>query len=86
MANLKASKKDVKRSRKRAAYNGGVKSAIKTYIKKARKAFGTADSAPSMISAVKMLDKAAANGVIHKKQAARRKSRLMRAAKAETKA
>lgn len=77
MANLKSSKKDIKRSRKRAEFATGVKSALKTYIKKAKKATGE-DTPVAATRAIKALDKAVSAGVIHKNQAARRKSRLMK--------
>lgn len=52
---------------------------LKTVVKKAKRAAG--DQKPAAIkSAVKALDKAAERGIIHKNQAARRKSRLMKAA------
>ncbi|MCW5941019.1 MAG: 30S ribosomal protein S20 [Fimbriimonadaceae bacterium] len=85
MANLKSSKKDLRRIAKRRARNLSTKSALKTFVKKARVAAGTETESPALIVAVKALDKAAQRGVIHKNQAARRKSRLMKAvAKAKT--
>ncbi|MBN8691053.1 MAG: 30S ribosomal protein S20 [Armatimonadetes bacterium] len=83
MANLKSSKKDLRRIAKRTEQNKGIKSALKTYIKKAKQNAKADVSAPTteeaIVRAVKALDKAAQNGVIHKNQAARRKSRLMSA-------
>ncbi|MBL8066288.1 MAG: 30S ribosomal protein S20 [Chthonomonadaceae bacterium] len=79
MANLKSSKKDIKRSLKARASNTAAKSAIKTYIKKAKKEGAGAET---LTQAVKALDKAVQKGVIHKNQAARRKSRLAKATKA----
>lgn len=79
MANLKSSKKDLRRIAKRRAKNVSVKSALKTYIKKVRQA--TPETAGAALStAQKALDKAAQNGVIHKNQAARRASRAAKAA------
>lgn len=88
MANLKSSKKDIKRIAKRTLVNKSVKSSLKTYVKKAKAAAGDAEKGEAALStAVKALDKAAQRGIIHKKQAARRKSRLMKAAnKAEASA
>ena len=82
MANIRSSKKDIRRSSKRRLVNQGVKSALKTYIKKAKAA---ADPA-STVQAVKALDKAVQRGIIHKNQAARRKSRLAKAVNAAAKA
>ncbi len=84
MANIKSSKKDLKRNARNRARNQGTKSALKTYVKKARIAL-TGDEATlekSLTTAMKQLDKAAQRGIIHKNQAARRKSRLARAANA----
>lgn len=78
MANLKSSKKDVKRNLKARAVNTAIKSSLKTYIKKAKKAAATGDTSVA-VAAVKQLDKAAQKGVIHKNQAARRKSRMAKA-------
>ncbi|MGV3617516.1 MAG: 30S ribosomal protein S20 [Fimbriimonas sp.] len=83
MANTKSAKKDLRRSNKRRVSNIQTKSALKTYVKKARvtAAGGDADAAKTALTlAVKMLDKAAQKGVIHKNAAARRKSRVAKAA------
>lgn len=82
MANIRSSKKDIRRSSKRRLVNQGVKSALKTYIKKAKAA---ADPAAT-VQAVKALDKAVQRGIIHRNQAARRKSRLAKAVNAAAKA
>lgn len=83
MANLRSSKKDLRRNAKARARNISVKSALKTYIKKARTATaGTPEATASVVVAVKALDKAVQRGIIHKNQAARRKSRLMKRANA----
>jgi len=83
MANIKAMKKDLKRNAKARAVNVGVKSSLKTYVKKVRVASAAGDAektATAVVSVAKALDKAAAKGIIHKNQAARRKSRAMKAA------
>ncbi|MCU0315593.1 MAG: 30S ribosomal protein S20 [Fimbriimonadaceae bacterium] len=81
MANLKSSKKDVRRIEKKTATNKATKTALKTFIKKARvstaKGADEATTQESIRLACKALDKAAQKGVIHKNQAARRKSRLV---------
>ncbi|HRF60913.1 MAG TPA: 30S ribosomal protein S20 [Fimbriimonadaceae bacterium] len=83
MANIKSMKKDLRRNEKARVGNQSVKSALKTYIKKVR-ATASAGQAETVKAAVttaqKMLDKAAQRGIIHKNQAARRKSRAMKAA------
>lgn len=85
MANLKSSKKDLKRSEKRRLVNQSVKTALKTYVKKTRQAAASGDAAATsqaLSIAAKQMDKAVQRGIIHKNQAARRKSRLAKAANA----
>ena len=79
MPNLKSSKKDVRRSQRRRVQNLAVRTALKTHIRKVRVAIeqGDADKIKAeMIVAQKHLDKALQRGIIHRKQAARRKSRI----------
>jgi small subunit ribosomal protein S20 len=78
MANIKSQKKRILTNAKAAERNKAVKSELKTRSKNALKAAGTDESAEALRLAVKRLDMAAAKGVIHKNQAARRKSRLMK--------
>ena len=88
MANLKSSKKDMRRSERRRLVNTGIKSSLKTFVKKVRVAAATKDektTGEALTLAVKALDKAVQRGVIHKKQAARRKSRIAKAANAAVK-
>jgi small subunit ribosomal protein S20 len=83
MANTKSSKKDLRRSSKRRLRNTATKSALKTYVKKVRVAAAAHDAAavvPALTQAVSALDKAVQQGVIHKNQAARRKSRIAKVA------
>ena len=78
MANIKSQKKRILTNAKRAARNKAVKSELKTRVKNARAAAGTEHADETLRLAVKRLDVAAAKGVIHPNQAARRKSRLMK--------
>ncbi len=78
MANIKSQKKRNLTNAKRAERNKAVKSELKTRVKTATSAAGTEQSEESLRLAVKRLDMAAAKGVIHPNQAARRKSRLMK--------
>ena len=83
MPNIKSVIKDVKKSRERHARNIAVKSKIKTFVKKAKATIeeGDAEARVKAVSAAtSVIDKAAEKGIIHKNAAARRKSRLMRAA------
>jgi small subunit ribosomal protein S20 len=83
MANKRSSKKDLRRTAKRTVRNKAARTALKTYVKKVRTAAaaGNANEVKSAVTtAQKMLDKAAQRGIIHKNQAARRKSRAAKAA------
>jgi small subunit ribosomal protein S20 len=81
MPNLKSAKKRVRIEEKRRARNHSIKSAARTYVTKARNAIGVDASTPETEEAVRealrQLDKAVSKGVIHRNNAARRKSRLM---------
>jgi len=71
---------------KRRLRNRSVRSAVKTYIGKARDAISvqaegeTTESA--IVQAISQLDRAVSKGVIHRNNAARRKSRLVKRAQA----
>ena len=78
MANIKSQKKRNLTNAKRAERNKAVKSELKTRVKTAVNAADTEQADEALRMAVKRLDMAAAKGVIHKNQAARRKSRLMK--------
>lgn len=78
MANIKSQKKRNLTNQKRADRNKAVKSELKTRVKTAQAAAGTEQADEALRLAVKRLDMAAAKGVIHPNQAARRKSRLMK--------
>ncbi len=90
MPNIKSVKKDVIKSRKNHLRNISAKSAMKTFIKKAKSAVDApaveaSETAEAVRLAVKAIDKTAERGIIHRNQASRRKSRLMkRAHKAAT--
>ncbi len=79
MANIKS---QIKRNRQNEAAherNKSVKSALKTSVRKFREAAeaGNADEAKRLAAdAARVLDKAASKGVIHKNQAANRKSSI----------
>ncbi len=78
MANIKSQKKRNLTNAKRAARNKAVKSELRTRVKTAVASAGTDANAQDVRLAVKRLDKAAAKGIIHPNQAARRKSRLLK--------
>jgi small subunit ribosomal protein S20 len=76
VANIKSQKKRNLTNAKRAERNKAVRSELKTRVKTALNTAGTDESDEALRLAMKRLDKAAAKGVIHPNQAARRKSRL----------
>lgn len=85
MANIKSQIKRNRQTIKRHARNKAVRSELRTRTKRAISDIdtGAEDAEESLRLAIKRIDKAAAKGVIHKNQAANRKSRLMgRAARA----
>lgn len=80
MANIKSAIKRIRSSERKRIRNKPVRSALKTYIKSAQTQIGAGDtdmSAEAVVRAISALDKAASKGIIHRNQAARRKSRLM---------
>jgi small subunit ribosomal protein S20 len=82
VANIRSQIKRNRQAVKRQARNKAVRSELRTRTKKANAAIAEdVSSADDEIRlAIKRIDKAAAKGVIHKNQAANRKSRLMKRA------
>jgi small subunit ribosomal protein S20 len=78
VANIQSQKKRNKTNAKRAERNKAVRSELKTRVKTATRSIGDDGNTEDVRLAVKRLDMAAAKGVIHPNQAARRKSRLMK--------
>jgi len=81
MPNIKSAKKRVELSEIRRQKNAADKSLMKTELKKFAAAVESGDKAAAeaqLIQAVKVLDKTASKGVIHKNMAARKKSALYR--------
>ena len=80
MANIKSQIKRDRQNLKRHARNKAVRSELKTRIKKTAvaAATGAEDLDANLKTAIKALDMAAAKGIIHKNQAANRKSKLMK--------
>jgi len=85
MANIKSQKKRNIQNEKRHQRNVATKSALKTSTKKVHAAAAAGDgeaATTAQLEAAWALDKAASRGILHKKTAARRKSRLAKAANA----
>ena len=83
MANIKSQIKRNKQNEKARLRNKAVKSELKTSVRKFREAAdagNTEEATLAMRAASVKLDKAASKGVIHKKQAANRKSAIAKRA------
>ncbi|NOK39805.1 30S ribosomal protein S20 [Corallococcus exercitus] len=83
MANTKSAEKRHRQSLKRRARNVNVRTTVKDAVKSAREAIASKDGAKTtdaLKAASKTLNKAASKGVLHKRTAARRISRLAKAA------
>lgn len=81
LANIKSQIKRNKQNEKRRLRNRVYIGRTRTFIKKARESFAAGsieEAALATRTAVSELDKAAEKGMIHKNNAARRKSRLMK--------
>ncbi|MGZ4682965.1 MAG: 30S ribosomal protein S20 [Acidimicrobiales bacterium] len=80
MANIKSQIKRNKQNEKRRVRNKAVRSELKTRTKAVTTAAEAGDENIDELTrlAIVRIDKAAAKGVIHKNQAARRKSRLVK--------
>ena len=80
MANIKSQIKRNKQNERARLRNKAVKSEVKTRVKASLAAAeaGADTTADALRLACKRLDKAAAKGIIHKNQAANRKSALMK--------
>lgn len=81
MANIKSAIKRNKQNEKRRILNRVYRGKARTYVAHARVAIEGQDSEAAKVAtltAISALDKAAQKGVIHKNNAARRKSRLMK--------
>jgi small subunit ribosomal protein S20 len=75
MPNIKSAKKRVLVNQGKAARNKANRSALKTALKKAKTADGD-DKQALVQAAIQKVDQAAAKGLLHKNNAARKKSAL----------
>jgi small subunit ribosomal protein S20 len=79
VANIKSQIKRIGTNEKARIRNKGVKSSLKTAVRRFREAAATGDreaSLAAMNTASRQLDKAASKGVIHANQAANKKSAM----------
>jgi small subunit ribosomal protein S20 len=79
-----SAKKQARAGARRTVRNRAARSSVKTLIVKARRSLGetsssdSSDAQTSTVEALRALDRAAAKGILHPRNAARRKSRLAR--------
>jgi len=81
VANIKSQIKRIRTNEKARQRNKAVKSELKTYVRKVREAIEAGDretATAALEKAGRKLDKAVSKGVIHRNQAANRKSKLAR--------
>lgn len=74
MPRIKSAKKRMRQARARTEHNRAQRSAVRTAVKKAR----TETTKESVQAAIRVLDRGARKGTIHRNAAARKKSRLMK--------
>jgi small subunit ribosomal protein S20 len=80
LAHSKQARKRVRVNQRKAQRNRVYRSAARTLVRRAVEAIESGDAEAAQLAvarAVRQLDKTASKGVIHKNNAARRKSRLM---------
>jgi small subunit ribosomal protein S20 len=79
LANTKSAEKRIRSNERKRLRNQMYRSRVKTMIRKAEELiFGGESSEDAVREAISTLDRAAVKGIIHKNNAARRKSRLMK--------
>lgn len=79
MANTTSAQKRIRSNERKRVNNQIVRSKTRTVIRAAREALDEkTDAKAAVLLAISELDKAASKGVLHKRNAARRKGRLMK--------
>ena len=81
MANLKASKQDIKRNKRNYDRNKHLKTLLKSALKRAYSVLEKPDDSTqsTVFSTCKLLDQSVSKGILKKNTAARKKSRLVKA-------
>jgi len=80
LANSKSARKRIRIAETRRVRNRPYRTAARTFVKKAEAAIRAGDQTvaqSAVVDAISMLDRVASKGIIHRNNAARRKSRLM---------
>jgi len=81
VANSKSAEKRIRTSERKRLRNRPYRSAARTFVKKAELAIAAGDRESAVVAvpvAIRTLDRVASKGIIHRNNAARRKSRLMK--------
>jgi small subunit ribosomal protein S20 len=81
LANSKSAEKRIRVAEQRRLRNRPFRSSARTLVKKAELAISAGDqsaAATAVLTATRTLDRVASKGIIHRNNAARRKSRLMK--------
>jgi small subunit ribosomal protein S20 len=78
LANLKSAIKRIRSNERKRVQNRIIRSRARSAISTARETIQEPKGEEAVLRAIRELDRAAEKGVIHKNNAARRKSRLMR--------
>jgi small subunit ribosomal protein S20 len=80
VANTRSAEKNIRAAERRRVRNRSIKSAVKTYIRKAERGIVAAaeDTNALVVEAISKLDKAASKGILHPLNESRRKSRLLK--------
>jgi small subunit ribosomal protein S20 len=80
LANTRSAQKRIRQNEKRRLRNRAVRSVVRGSVKSAREALSSksTDSATAVREAIRALDRAVTQGIIHRNTAARRKSALAR--------
>ena len=84
MANSAQARKRARQSEIRRKHNTSLRSALRTAIKKVRKAIGAGDKATAqavLVASQSVIDRIADKRILHKNAASRNKSRLAQAVK-----
>lgn len=81
MANTKSAIKAMRVAEKRRIRNRGLRTRMRTFVKRAQSAVASGPgetTVQAVQEAIRVIDRSASKGIIHRNQAARRKSRLMK--------
>ena len=76
MPQIESAKKAMRQARRHAIVNRAQRSALRTALKRVRSAATKQEAAQAYAAAVRLLDRSARKGLIHRNNAARNKSRL----------